>query len=155
MLPSSLASRIPMSTVMCWPTFVSGFIGLVFKNCSDKTSLTVVLCGSGRRSVQPVEAVAARLLARPILQEYDARHQLSAKNEACCCENEGHVLPLHCSARISCIEVCVCRPNAKVSDGSQPPMTFVIHSERNGWLPFAAPSGSHFSRASTTRVPAR
>ena len=29
--------------------FVTGFIALVFKNCSDKTSLTVALCGSGRR----------------------------------------------------------------------------------------------------------
>ena len=31
------------STGMCWQAFVTGFIGLVFKNCSDKTSLTVAL----------------------------------------------------------------------------------------------------------------
>jgi hypothetical protein len=36
-------------------------------------------------------------------------------------------------------------PNAKVSDGSQPPMTFDFYCERNGWLPFAAPSGSAMS----------
>jgi hypothetical protein len=35
-------------------------------------------------------------------------------------------------------------PNAKVSDGSQPPMTFDFYCELNGWLPFAAPSGSPF-----------
>jgi hypothetical protein len=28
----------------------------------------------------------------------------------------------------------------KVSDGSQPPMTFDLFLELNGWLPFAAPS---------------
>ena len=33
-------------------------------------------------------------------------------------------------------------PNAKVSDWSQPPMTFALSLELNGWLPFAAPSGS-------------
>ena len=32
--------------------------------------------------------------------------------------------------------------NAKVSDGSQPPMTFAFHSESDGWLPFAGPPGS-------------
>ena len=32
--------------------------------------------------------------------------------------------------------------NAKVSDGSQPPMAFDLTPQRNGWLPFAAPSGS-------------
>ena len=31
-------------------------------------------------------------------------------------------------------------PNVKVSYGSQPPMTFVLSFELNGWLPFAAPS---------------
>ena len=36
------------------------------------------------------------------------------------------------------------RPNVKVSDGSQPPMTFDFYCELNGWLPFAAPTGSPF-----------
>ena len=36
-------------------------------------------------------------------------------------------------------------PNAKVSDGSQPPMTFVFQSGQIGWLPFAGPSGSVIS----------
>ena len=31
-------------------------------------------------------------------------------------------------------------PNAQVSDGSQPPLTFGFHPQRNGWLPFAAPA---------------
>jgi hypothetical protein len=32
-------------------------------------------------------------------------------------------------------------PNAKVSDGSQPPMAFALSCELNGWLPFAGPVG--------------
>ena len=35
--------------------------------------------------------------------------------------------------------------NAKVIDGSQAPMTFVFHFERNGWLPFAGPTLLAFS----------
>jgi hypothetical protein len=35
-------------------------------------------------------------------------------------------------------------PNGKVSDGSQPPMTFDLSPKRIGWLPFAGPSGSPF-----------
>jgi hypothetical protein len=31
--------------------------------------------------------------------------------------------------------------NAKVSDGSQPPMMFDLPPELNGWLPSAGPSG--------------
>src|SRR5207245_2571232 len=30
-------------------------------------------------------------------------------------------------------------PNAKVSDGRQPPMTFVLAPQRTGWLPLAGP----------------
>src|SRR6266446_391138 len=48
----------------------------------------------------------------------------------------------------SCSVVCcfpqICQSAAqrkKVSDGSQPPQTFAFHSEPDGWLPFAAPSG--------------
>ncbi len=37
------------------------------------------------------------------------------------------------------------RSNAKVSDGSQPAMTLVFHSERNGWLPFDGPPGWAFA----------
>jgi len=36
-------------------------------------------------------------------------------------------------------EVVATASNAKVRDGSQPPMTFDLTPERNGWLPFAAP----------------
>src|SRR5262245_24371796 len=34
------------------------------------------------------------------------------------------------------------RPTTKVSDGSQPPMSFDLFLVLNGWLPFAAPSCS-------------
>ena len=36
-------------------------------------------------------------------------------------------------------------PKAKVSDGSQPPRTSAFHTESDGWLPFAGPSGSAIS----------
>ncbi len=45
-LDSRLPSQFPMSTVMCCPTSITGLIALVFKNCSDKTSLTVALLTS-------------------------------------------------------------------------------------------------------------
>jgi len=43
-------------------------------------------------------------------------------------------------------------PNAKVSDESRPPIPFDLASERKGWLPFAAPSGS--TPCPATPVPA-
>ncbi len=43
------SNPIPMSTRLCCSTSVTGLFALVFKNYSEKTSLMVALCGSGRR----------------------------------------------------------------------------------------------------------
>jgi hypothetical protein len=37
--------------------------------------------------------------------------------------------------------MCRKRLTFRVRDGSQPPMTFDLSPELNGWLPFAAPIG--------------
>src|SRR2546429_432298 len=41
----------------------------------------------------------------------------------------------------------------KVSDGSQPSLTFAIHPEPNGWLPSAEPPGSPRHCAESPRSP--
>src|ERR1043166_6755106 len=43
-----------------------------------------------------------------------------------------------------CVLHDVRRGQRKVSDRNQPPMTLALSSELNGWLRFAAPSGSPF-----------
>src|SRR5882762_1811391 len=56
---------------------------------------------------------------------------------------------------LSGLSVVFMRPIAKVSDGSQRPMTFDLSGRLNGWLRFAAPTGWKPSRQARHRASAQ